>query len=603
MGAAMRQGLAADAAGEQTRASAPLHSLVLIDCGTVFTKLALVGLVENTYRVLARVQTPTTAAPPVADVLAGIREGLRLLEQITGRVLTGDGEPLIRPADGDSGIDVITASFTAGGPLRLVLLGPGRESVAGLLHRALGGLYVRIETPRDDGHLSASDANEPLSVEQPHAALVVGSPMGAIKGSDTLDQSVQQVARLLAPHGASLSDGSAPAAAGATAIPVLFSGSPEDGAMLARVVEEAGGAVQRMEPLTSATLGPMTRAMSALYPSHVLRRVPGFQALERHLSTTPLASPTSLGGAVRYLAHSSGMTVVGVDVGASHTSLAGALGSGEYLPADAPGIGVSLGAGQTVRAAGAEQVVRWLPFAASEHEVTEYALSRMLRPRVLASTPRELELEYALAREAIRQALHAPGSRLGGMQSFDVLIGTGGVFAHVAHPGYATLLLLDALEPHGITSFVLDPATLVPMLGTVASVAPDVAAALADVDAVPLVLGPVVSVAGQLADGQVALRAVLEYPDGREHIEDVTAGSLRRLPLGPGEKAHLALYPAAQVDVGLGPGQHARASEPVEGGVLGVVVDARGRTLALPQSRDAAIAKQLEWRRALGIEV
>src|SRR5579862_1937794 len=180
-------------------------------------------------------------------------------------------------------------------------------------------------------------------------------------------------------------------------------------------------------------------------------------------------------------------------------------------------------------------------------------------------------MEYAFAREAIRLALHGPGSRLSGLSPLDVALGTGGVFANVAHPAQAALILLDALEPRGITSLVLDTAQLASMLGAAGVIAATAAMQVAESDAVPLPLGPVISTSGVVPEGQPAVRVALEFPDGRQHVEDIPQGTLARLPLRLGERALLSLYPAPPIDVGLGPGQQARASEPIEGGALGMV--------------------------------
>jgi hypothetical protein len=238
----------------------------------------------------------------------------------------------------------------------------------------------------------------------------------------------------------------------------------------------------------------------------------------------------------------------------------------------------------------------------SEDELREYALTRMLRPRALPATPRELEFEYALAREAIALTLRAPGSRLAGLHPIDVIMGTGGVLANVPHPAFALLLLLDALQPQGISSVVLDTAQLAGALGSIAALDSVAAAEVAENDALLQQLGTVISPVGAVPIGQPAVRATLEYADGRHHVEDIMAGTLVRLPLRPGEQAMLGLYPAPNVDVGLGPGQQARASEPVEGGAVGLVVDARGRPLMLPASPEERGARIIHWRRALGLE-
>lgn len=140
------------------------------------------------------------------------------------------------------------------------------------------------------------------------------------------------------------------------------------------------------------------------------------------------------------------------------------------------------------------------------------------------------------------------------------------------------------------------------MLGGVAALDAASAAEVAEADAVLLQLGTCISPVGSAPDGEPVLRVALELSDGRTHVEDVAQGALVRLPLAPGEQALLTLQPAPSVDVGLGPGQQARTSEPVTGGALGLLIDARGRPLALPHDTEARMRKQAEWRLALGLE-
>jgi hypothetical protein len=139
------------------------------------------------------------------------------------------------------------------------------------------------------------------------------------------------------------------------------------------------------------------------------------------------------------------------------------------------------------------------------------------------------------------------------------------------------------------------------MLGSVAAVAADVAAQMTENDAMPALLGTAVSAVGRPTDAQPAVRAFLEYEDGKKDSIEVVAGALARLPVPRGRRALLSLFPAPGVDVGLGPGQQARASEPVEGGALGLIIDARGRPLELPHGSLERIARLREWRSALGI--
>ncbi len=158
--------------------------------------------------------------------------------------------------------------------------------------------------------------------------------------------------------------------------------------------------------------------------------------------------------------------------------------------------GVGAGGGQLARAVGVENILRWISAPVDEDDLREYILTHILRQRLLPATPLALEIQYALAREAIRLAMHAPGTRMAGLHPMDIVLGTGGVLAHVAHPADAALILLDGLQPRGITSLVLDSAQIAGMLGNLAMVSPDIAADLSSNDAVPLLLGSAISTEG-----------------------------------------------------------------------------------------------------------
>lgn len=579
----------------------------MVDCGTAFTKVALLGMVEEHYRLLARARAATTLAPPVADVTVGMRHAIETLERITGRTLLQDGAILTPSRDDGAGVDGVALATSVGGPLHLLATGPGRDALAGLLHRAIGGLFVQLDAlpplPRTD----VTSAEWQAMVTQlrglhPHAILIIGSPFGAARAQGTIQETAAAVATWL---DALRESPAAPGVTGepaAQTLPVIFSGSPEDAASLSGALQAHAISVQPVDALSPSTLSPLNRAVSALYESSVLRDLPAFPRLRAMTMTPPAATITALAGMVRYLAQHFQTSVVGVDSGASSTALVGATAQGEYLPASHPNAGVGPGAGYVLRAGGPQNVLRWLSSPISEDELHEYVLTRMLRPYALPASARELELEHALAREAIQLALRAPGSRLSGMHPLDVVVGTGGVLANAPHPAMAALILLDALQPRGITSLVLDSAHLANMVGSVAGLDQAAAADIAAGDAVLFQIGTVISAVGAVMEGEPAVRVVLEMADGRRHVEDVASGSIVCLPLAPGERATLGLYPAQTVDIGLGVGQQARASEPVEGGALGLIVDARGRPLALPSAPTERMERIAQWRRALGLE-
>lgn len=578
------------------------RSLLVVDCGSVFTKVALLGMVEGRYRLLARSQVPTTLVAPHADVMRGILAGVAEVERDSARTIMRDGGIVTPERENGDGVDSVAVTVSAGGPVHLLTTGPGRDALAALVHRAAGGLFVALDPlPLDVAPPSFGGARADwerqvaiVRAQHPHGVLVVGPSIEGQRGRPDLDETGSIVSAWI--DALRTLPGDVPT--GETA--VLFAGSPPDGA---RLRASLGGHATMVEvgTLSPTTLAPLSQAIAGLYESSVLRAIPGYEGL-RGISRAPLAGTvSSLAGIARYLSQHYQLNVVGVDVGASSTMLVGATAQGGFMPASHPGAGVGPGAGAVLRAVGAANVLRWLPETLDEADLREYVLGRMLRRAILPASTRELEIEYALAREAIQLALRVPGSTLAGMHPVDVLLGSGGTLAHAPRPVQAALVLLDAMQPRGITSLALDVAQLGGMLGGLAAIDPTAAGQIAEGDTVRVQLASVVSTFGAVPEGQLAVRVVLEHSDGQRQTLDVAQGSMARLPLHPGERALLSLMPAPTVDVGLGPGQQARASDPLDGSLLGLIVDARGRPLVLPRGEEARVAKIREWRQALGM--
>jgi hypothetical protein len=533
--------------------------------------------------------------------MQGIRMAIGEIEQVCARALLRDGHTITPEQENGDGVDMVAITVSVGGPLHVLTTGAGREALTSLVHRATSGLFIALDPlPAEAFAAGASDAaviEQAVSTQtaRPQAVLVVGHPLESQRAGPDMRETGRTVAAWLAAVRALAADGEA-----APLVPVLFSGMPGDGAALQSALPDRN-AVHLLDALTPTTLLPLSQAVANLYANAVVRAIPGYSGLRTLNSAFPSSATTALAEATHFLGQQYQLNVVTVDVGASSTTLAAATAAGNVLTAVHPTAGVGAGAGAVLRAAGASNVLRWLTEPMEEVELREYVIRRILRPRLLPATAREIEIEQALAREAIALARRAPGSTLAGLRPLDVIVGSGGTLAHAPDVAQAALLLLDALQPIGITTLTLDVAQLLGMLGSLSGVAEALSMSVADGDAVVAQLGPVVSTSGTVPDGQPALTVTLEYADGRRVSTEVAQGSLARLPLGPGERAALSLYPAPTIDAGLGVGQHARASEPVQGGMLGLIVDARGRPLVLPSQADERRARLRAWRRALGI--
>jgi hypothetical protein len=180
------------------------------------------------------------------------------------------------------------------------------------------------------------------------------------------------------------------------------------------------------------------------------------------------------------------------------------------------------------------------------------------------------------------------------MPSFDPIMASGSVITRAPTLGQSLLILLDAIQPVGITNVILDQNNLLPALGAAAARIPVLPIQVLESGAF-LGLATVVTPVVTAKLGTPILRAWVTYANGNQSQVEVKQGALEILPLASGQTGKLTLQPLHHADIGLGPG---RATEKeISGTVLGVVIDARGRPLRFPADhvRRRELIKKWLW--------
>ncbi len=605
----------------QNQNTASANSLLVADCGTVFTKVSLFGLVEGQYRLMARGEAPTTILPPQNDITQGIIEAIGIIEQITGRQFLSQGQLVTPEEENGDGVDAFITTISAGGPIQLVVLGAVNSTLEALAEQAVSGLYAETHALPSPSFVAANTMTpvsgalvgqsqgaigwtpERLALEwerqlghmreiQPHAALIVGMADGS-SGPVPLQEACQLLVNAAKEHEERYGSDE-------NTVAVLYAGAPQYIDAVRRMLYGVAD-VTRVDSLVSqAQLGSISIAVGALHERSVLQRIPGYGRVQAWSNAEPVATATSLSSLVRFLAQHYAMNVTAVDVGGATTTVMLAGEQGEFVPNVNVGIGVASGMAAVLQQAGVQRITRWLPFALSEEELRQFVLNRVGHPHVLPVSPRDLQITHAIAREAMILTVDMAKRNTTNWPDADLILATGGVLAHAPTYGQVALMLLDALQPRGVTSLVLDKTMLISQLGAVATVAPITAVQVNENDAVTHRLGTCVVPFGQLQPGQVALTVGVEYTNGRQHKVDVMTGSIEVVPLRPNEQALLTLFPAPGVDVGLGPGERARAAEEIDGGLVGLIIDARGRPFAIPTDEAERQARIMQWMQAIG---
>ena len=581
------------------------ESLLVADCGSTTTRAALIDLVAGEFRLLATGETATTVEVPWSRISIGVREAIRQVEQLTGRVLLSGQGQLIVPEKGDgSGVDALVATVNAAVPLRVAVVGLiGGLSVDSLL-KATDCSYVVVQSVvARDGRTSNSERETSIAAmvrdtmrNRPDAILLGGGIEGG--AMEPVLEAARDVAAALT------------ASEEAGRVHVIYAGNREARTDIAKILGGCSNlhVVDNVRPtLEEEDLGALEAELRNLYRENKMGRVPGFGELKSWSSTPIITTAEGLELVVRYLSRLYQLDVLAVDVGSAATHVAAVIG-GRYGSTIRPQAGVGYGMGNLLEQVDIDRLLRWLPFEMETGQAQNHLLNKALRPMTVPETLEGLLLEQAAAREAISLTLDRARGRwlASGIHSYkgqvppvDLIIGRGAVLSGAPRRGQAALILLDAMQPTGVCALALDQASLLPQLGALASLHHLAAAQAVARDGL-LKLGTVIAPEGTGREGAVALKLKIEYDDGQSLRVEVPYGALEVVPLATGKRAIVEMRPSPQFDVGLGSKGKGATTE-LDGGVLGIIVDARGRPLSLPADGEKRRAKIRDWTSELGV--
>ena len=251
-----------------------------------------------------------------------------------------------------------------------------------------------------------------------------------------------------------------------------------------------------------------------------------------------------------------------------------------------------------------EDIMRWLPLDIAPGVVRDYLYQRSLYPGTIPATKEDHAIGHAISRQALYLAMQEarrnfpPEARLikkDLMPLFEPILAGGGALSDAPTPGTklaaftgCTATGWDHLDHPG-------PKQLASVIGSGCRIQPVTACTSVGIRRVHEPGNHRICHQLQPVTAHPVLKARLTYEDGSDTHVEVKFGGLEILPLGMGQTARLTLQPLQRSDIGNGPGRNATVQ--VAGGVMGVVIDARGRPLTLPEDpvRRRELFKKWLW--------
>ena len=567
----------------------PIRSILATDCGSTTTKCILIELGEDGYRLAVRGEAPTTVEAPAEDVTQGVLNAVREVSELIGRPLLDEENRLIRPYDEENnrGVDIYLSTSSAGGGLQMIVGGVVREMTAKSAEKAaLGaGAIVMDVLAVNDGRLP-HEKIELIRQFRPDMLLLAGGVDGG---------TVKHVVELAQVVGAA---DPKPRLGIAYQLPVIYAGNTDarDAIRETLAKKTALDIVDNLRPsMEVENLQPSRLKIQEQFLEHVMAHAPGYPKLMELADEEIMPTPAAVGAIMETIAKQDNISIVGVDIGGATTDVFSVL-EGVFNRTVSANFGMSYSFSNVYAEAGHEMVMRWVPFALDERELRNRIKNKMIRPTSIPYLLEELILEQAMAREALRLSFDQHKSLVTGLKGVqkqsdisalfglgdggtdtlinmlevDMVIGSGGVLSHAPRRHQTAMMLIDSFLPEGVTTLTVDSIFMMPQLGVLAEVHPEAATQVFERDCL-IYLGDCVAPVGRTKPGQV----VMDVDVGGRRVT-VKAGEMTTIPLSKEDGPYAAtITPAKGLDVGAGPGRP--LNKRLEGGVVGIILDGRGR--------------------------
>jgi uncharacterized protein (TIGR01319 family) len=587
--------------------------ILATDCGSTTTKAILIEKRGNEFRLATRGEAPTTVEAPFEDVTRGVLNSVMEVEELSGVKLL-DGETIIKPKRGDKdGSDTYISTSSAGGGLQMMVAGVvltmSGESAA---RAALGaGAIVMDVIASNDGRLP-HEKIERIRTLRPDMILLSGGIDGGTVSH------VIELAELI-----SAADPK-PRFGMGYSLPVIFAGNKDARELVLKTLQDKSALeiVENIRPvLERENLLPARNKIHDLFMEHVMAHAPGYGKLMNWTDVPIMPTPGAVGLLIENIGKTQKIAVLGVDIGGATTDVFSVF-QGVFNRTVSANLGMSYSISNVLAEAGEANIMRWLPMEMAGAEVRNRIRNKMIRPTTIPSTLEDLKLEQAIAREALRLALvhhrsmavglkgvqqertisdafaqTRTGETLVSMMDLNLVVGSGGALSHAPRRVQSAMMLLDAFQPEGVTRLTVDSIFMMPHLGVLTEVHPEAAYEVFEKDCL-IHLGTAIVPVGTGKEGQKCVHVKVTKPGGEEMEARVNFGDIALLPLPVGASAPAVINPERGFDVGAGPGKTLESK--VEGGLSGVIIDCRGRPLALPEADNQRREALRKWAVQLG---
>ena len=587
-----------------------LEIIIATDCGSTTTKAILIEKKGGTYRQTFRGEAPTTVEAPFEDVTKGVLNAITEVEELSGRKIL-DGERVITPNSGNTGADVYVSTSSAGGGLQMMVAGAVKAMTGESAQRcALGAAAIVMDVLASNDGRADHEKIERIRQLRPDMILLSGGTDGG-----TVNHVVELANFIKAAN-------PKPRLGASYKLPIIYAGNNRAQDQINEILGKRTALIltENIRPvLEKENLMPARHKIHDIFLEHVMQQAPGYPKLMKMVGAPIMPTPAAVGSMTEKFAKANNYNVLAVDIGGATTDVFSVF-SGVFNRTVSANLGMSYSVSNVMAEAGVHNIMRWLPFKIDEQDMRNRLKNKMIRPTTIPQTVEDLQVEHGVAREALRLALDqhkslavglkgiqqersisdafeqsASGQSLINMMHLNYVIGSGGILAHSPRRIQSMLMMIDAYQPQGVTMMAVDSIFMMPHLGVLAQLSEKAALDVFYNDCL-IRLGTCVAPVGLAREGEKILDWEIIPKDGKGRSGELRFGDIFIVPFKEPD-ARIVLKPVRGFDAGAGKGSSHEAK--IEGGVVGIVFDGRGRPFELPKADSKRMADLEKWYKKL----
>lgn len=589
-----------------------LNVILATDCGSTTTKAILIEKIDGNYRQTFRGEAPTTVEAPFEDVVQGVLTAIGEVEELSGRIIL-DNEQIVTPTLGNKGVDIFISTSSAGGGLQMMVGGVVQSMTGESAQRcALGaGAIVMDILATNDGRLPHEKIDRIRHLRPDMILLSGGTDGGTISH-------VVELAEFI-----SAADPK-PRFGTEFLLPVIYAGNKDARENVEKVLgyKTALTPTENIRPiLERENLGPARQVIHDLFLEHVMAQAPGYKKLMSWTNAPIMPTPGAVGLMMETIANQQDINILGVDIGGATTDVFSVFDD-VFNRTVSANLGMSYSISNVLAEVGVDNIMRWLPFQMDESDLRDRIKNKMIRPTTIPQILEELQVEQAIAREALRLAFaqhralavglkgiqtertlsdvfdqSGTGKSLIRMLEINLIVGSGGVLSHAPRRTQAASMLIDAFQPEGITRLAVDSIFMMPHLGVLSQVNKKAATEVFERDCL-IYIGTCVAPVGNGKPGTVCAAYEIELASG-SYSGELKVGDLKRFPLSDKEQANIILHPFKGWDGGAGPGVEVIST--VKGGSAGLLLDGRCRPINFIEEEPKRTEQIKKWIKAFDL--